>query len=70
MTFSPNPSILLVLLLCEGSLVFAIPMACDLPYTLVSFAFFLHFLHTHLSHFTSPVILACICSIMLITVLG
>jgi hypothetical protein len=30
----------------------------------------LHFLHTHLSHFASPVILACICLIMLITVLG
>jgi hypothetical protein len=34
------------------------------------FAFLLHFLHTHLSHLPSPVILACICSIMLITVLG
>jgi hypothetical protein len=44
--------------------------ACDLPCTLVSFAFLLHFLHTHLSHFASPVILACICLIMLITVLG
>jgi hypothetical protein len=57
-------------------LVFVIPMAwfeggtCDLPCTLVSFAFLLHFLHTHLSHLVSPVILACICSIMLITVLG
>jgi hypothetical protein len=34
------------------------------------FAFLLHFLHTHLSHLASPVILACICSIMLIIVLG
>jgi hypothetical protein len=33
------------------------------------FAFLLHFLHTHLSHVASPVILACICSIMLIIVL-
>jgi hypothetical protein len=32
--------------------------------------YLLHFLHTHLSHFASPVILACICLIMLITVLG
>jgi hypothetical protein len=43
---------------------------CDLPSTLVSFAFLLHFHNTHLSHFASPVILACIYSIMLITVLG
>jgi hypothetical protein len=62
--------------LCWGTLVFVIPMAwfeggaCDLPCTVVSFAFLLHFLHTHLSHLVSPVILACICSIMLITVLG
>jgi hypothetical protein len=34
------------------------------------FAFLLHFLRTHLSHFASPVILACICLIMLIIVLG
>jgi hypothetical protein len=34
------------------------------------FAFLSYFLHTHLSHFTSLVILACICSIMLISVLG
>jgi hypothetical protein len=34
------------------------------------FAFLLHFLHTHLSHFASLVILACICLIMLITMLG
>jgi hypothetical protein len=33
-------------------------------------AFLFHFLHTHLSHFASRVILACICLIMLITVLG
>jgi hypothetical protein len=37
---------------------------------LYHFAFLLHFLHTHLSHFASPIILACICSIMLIIVLG
>jgi hypothetical protein len=36
----------------------------------VYFALLLHFLHTYLSHFASPVILACICLIMLITVLG
>jgi hypothetical protein len=36
----------------------------------ISFAFLLHFLHTHLSHFASPAILACICLIMLIIVLG
>jgi hypothetical protein len=57
-------------------LVFAIPMAWfegELVICLVYlylFAFLLHFLHTHLSHFASPVILACICSIMLINVLG
>jgi hypothetical protein len=33
------------------------------------FAFLLHFLNTHLSHFASHVILACICLIMLIIVL-
>jgi hypothetical protein len=32
--------------------------------------FFLHFLHIHLSHFASPVILACVYLIMLTTVLG
>jgi hypothetical protein len=37
---------------------------------IVYFAFLLHFLHTHLSHFASPVILACICLIIIITVLG
>jgi hypothetical protein len=36
----------------------------------VYFSFLLHFYHNHLSHFTSPVILACICLIMLIIVLG
>jgi hypothetical protein len=56
--------------------VFAIPMAWfegDLVICLAYlylFAFLLHFLQTHLSHFASPVILACICSTMLITVLG
>jgi hypothetical protein len=37
---------------------------------LYPFNFLLHFLHTHLSHFASLVILACICLIMFITVLG
>jgi hypothetical protein len=37
---------------------------------IVYFAFLLHFLYTHLSHFASSIILACICLIMLITVLG
>jgi hypothetical protein len=32
-----------------------------LPCIFVYFAFLLHFLHTHLSHFASPIILACIC---------
>jgi hypothetical protein len=34
------------------------------------FAFLLHFIHTHLSHIASPIILACICLIMFITMLG
>jgi hypothetical protein len=56
--------------------VFAIPMTWfegELMICLVylyPFVFLLHSLHTHLSHFASPVILAYICSIMLITVLG
>jgi hypothetical protein len=37
---------------------------------IIYFAFLLHFLYTHLSHFPSHVILACICLIMLITMLG
>jgi hypothetical protein len=37
---------------------------------IVYFVFLLHFLHAHLSHFASPVIMACICLIMLIIVLG
>jgi hypothetical protein len=37
---------------------------------IVYFAFPLLLLHTRLSHLTSPVILAGICLIMLITVLG
>jgi hypothetical protein len=56
--------------------VFAIPVAwfegklvICLVY-LYLFIFFLHFLHTHLSHFASPVILTCICFIILIIVLG
>jgi hypothetical protein len=55
--------------------VFAIHMVwfegelCFILY-IVYFAFLLHFSLTHLSHFASPVILAYICLIMLITVLG
>jgi hypothetical protein len=37
---------------------------------IVYFVFLLHFLHTHLSHFASHVILDCICLIILIIVLG
>jgi hypothetical protein len=64
------------LLLCGGSLVFAIHMAWfegELVICLVYlylFAFLLYFLYTHLSYFASPVIIACICSIILIIVLG
>jgi hypothetical protein len=36
---------------------------------IVYFIFLLYFLHTHLSHVASHVILACICLIMFITVL-
>jgi hypothetical protein len=36
----------------------------------VYFAFLLQFIHTHLCHSASPVILACICLIMFINVLG
>jgi hypothetical protein len=53
--------------------VFVIHMAWfeeELVFYLVYFAFLLHFPYTHLSHFASPVILACTCLIMLITVLG
>jgi hypothetical protein len=56
--------------------VFAIPMVWfegELVICLVYvylFAFILHFLHTHLCHFASSIILACICSIMLIIVIG
>jgi hypothetical protein len=46
----------------EGELVFFL--------YIVYFVFLLHFVYTHLSHFASPIILACICLIMLITVLG
>jgi hypothetical protein len=42
---------------------------CFILYILY-FSFRLRFLHTHLSHFASHVKLACICLIMLITVLG
>jgi hypothetical protein len=37
---------------------------------IIHFAFLLYFLHTHLSHLASHVILACIFLIMLIIVLG
>jgi hypothetical protein len=37
---------------------------------IIYFVLLLHFLHTHLIHFASHVILACIYLIMLITVLG
>jgi hypothetical protein len=37
---------------------------------IIYFAFLLHFLHTHLSHFASHIILACIWLIMLIIVLA
>jgi hypothetical protein len=37
---------------------------------IIYFALLLHCLHTHLSHFASHVILACICLIMFIIVLG
>jgi hypothetical protein len=59
-----------------GGLVFATRMAWFegklvlLSCIFVSFAFLLHFLHTHLIHFASPVIIACISLIILITVLG
>jgi hypothetical protein len=54
-------------------LVFAIYMTWfegELVLFPVYFTFLLHFLYTHLSHFASHVILACICLIMFITVLG
>jgi hypothetical protein len=53
------------LVICHG-----LRMSCCFIVYIVYFAFLLHFLHTHLSHLASPVILACICLIMLITVLG
>jgi hypothetical protein len=37
---------------------------------IVYFVFLLYFLYTHLSYFTSPVILGCICLVMIITVVG
>jgi hypothetical protein len=40
-----------------------------LSYIFVSFSFLLYFLHTHLSHFASPTILAYIYLIMFVTVL-
>jgi hypothetical protein len=70
--------IFLDLLICRGGgeLVFEIHMAWFkgelvlVPCILYILFFLLHFLHTHLSHFASHVILACICLIMLIIVLG
>jgi hypothetical protein len=56
--------------------VFAVPMTWIEGQLVISFVylylftFLLHFLHTHLNHLASSVILACIYSIMLITVLG
>jgi hypothetical protein len=50
----------------EGEIVICLRLRgswCFILY-IVYFAFLLHFLHTHLSHFASPVILACICLIM------
>jgi hypothetical protein len=65
----------LAFLLVSLILVFAIPMAWfegEIMICLVylyPFTFLLHFLHTHLSYFASPVILACICLILFITML-
>jgi hypothetical protein len=56
----------------EGELVICLGLRgswCFILY-IVYFSFHLHLLHTHLSHLALPVILACICLIMLITVLG
>jgi hypothetical protein len=56
----------------EGGLVICLGLRgswCFFLYV-VCFALICHFLHTHLSHFASHVILAWICLIMLITVLG
>jgi hypothetical protein len=56
----------------DGELMICLGLRGSLCFFLyiVYFDFLLHFLHTHQSHFASPVILACICLIMLITVLG
>jgi hypothetical protein len=60
----------------RGKLMFAIHMAWFegelvlFALFIVYFAFLLHFLHTHLSHVASHVTLACICLILLITMLG
>jgi hypothetical protein len=59
----------------RGELVFVIRMTWfegEFGFTLyiVYSALLWYSLHTHLSHFASPVILACICLIMFITVLG
>jgi hypothetical protein len=75
LTFSANSFILLDLLICGGN--WCLPSAwlvlrgsCCFFLYIVYFAFLLLFLYTHLGHVASPVIVACICLIMFITVLG
>ncbi len=64
------------LLLGSGVLLFIRYLPLNFLYNLayplyaLSLLFLLYFLHPHLSHFASHVILAWICLIMLITVLG
>jgi hypothetical protein len=55
----------------DGELVICLGLRGRLCFFLyiVYCSFLLHFLHTHLSHFASPVMLACIYLIMFITVL-
>jgi hypothetical protein len=56
----------------EGEVVIYLGLSrswCFIMY-IVYFNFLLHFLHTHISHFTSHVILPCIFLIMFIIVLG
>jgi uncharacterized membrane protein (DUF485 family) len=60
----------------QGGLVFSIPMSWfegEFVFYLVYlylFGFLSHFLHTHLSYLASTIILACICMIMPVIVLG
>jgi hypothetical protein len=54
----------------EGELMIYLGLRGNWCFCLVYCAFLLHFPHTHLSHLASHVILACICLIMLIIVLG